>query len=69
MMRAPKIHSLVVFNHTLEATLFRIVKMDGYRIGVIDTTIEDSHPNQAIQWVDRSMLLGPSIGQLKGKQS
>jgi hypothetical protein len=65
MIKNPQLNALVVFNHQPDATLFRIKTIAGYRIGVIDISLEDSVPNQAMQWVDRSMLLMPSIGQLR----
>lgn len=57
-----ELNTLVVFNHSLEAAMFRAVDVkDRYRIGVVDA----HHEGNAIQWVDKSSILVPSIGQLK----
>ncbi len=64
MKKAPQVNSLVVFNHSLDAAVFRVKQVEGFHVGVIDRSLEDSCPNQAIQWVDKSSLLSPSVGQL-----
>jgi len=66
MKTAPKINSLVVFNHELDAAVFRVKEVQGTMIGVVDRSLEDWMPNQALQWVDRSLAHNLSIGQIKG---
>jgi ASC-1-like (ASCH) protein len=63
-MRKLSVGDLVVFNHTLDAAFFRVVHIDGFMVGVKDRSMEDM-ANAAIQMVDKSMILRPSIGQLK----
>jgi hypothetical protein len=65
-MRKPSVGDLVVFNHTLHAAFFRIAQIEGFRVGVTDRSMEgikDCKP--AVQWVDKSSMLMPSVGQLK----
>ena len=63
-MKDLRIYDLVVLNHSLDAAIFRVKELQGkHTAGVIDADIEDSHPNQAIQWVDISTLMRPTRGQ------
>lgn len=64
-MRKPSIGDLVVFNHSIDAALFRIAEIDGFRVGVTDRSMEDMNVKAAVQWVDKSSMLRPSVGQLK----
>jgi len=64
MKTAPKINSLVVFNHEPDAAVFRVKEVRGTMIGVVDRSLEDWIPNQAVQWIDRSLAHPLSIGQL-----
>lgn len=68
-MRKLSVGDLVVFNHSLDAALFRIAEIDGYRVGVTDRSMEDMNGGKgykaAVQWVDKSSMLSPSVGQLK----
>lgn len=63
-MTKVKVNDLVVFNHTLDAAVFRVKKIEGFNLGVVDRSLEDM-PNAAIQWIDRACALPPSTGQLK----
>lgn len=57
MKNLPAIGSLVVVNNLPDATRYRVVKTDGkFGVGLIDSTIEQQVPNQAIQWIDVSYL-------------
>jgi len=58
----PEVGQLVVVSHDLGATMYRVRKIEGFNVGVVDTALEDIG---AIQWHDRSIFKGPSIGQLK----
>lgn len=60
-----EINSLVVFNHTEGATMFRVKEISGFNIGVIDATIEDEFPNQKIQYIDMSCAKTPNRRQLE----
>ena len=63
-----EVGQLVVFNHSQEAALFRVkavLDKNGYHhVEVVDRALEDM-PNIATQWVDKSSILLPSIGQLR----
>lgn len=63
----PAVGDLVVMRHSPEATMFRVkeVNEEAKQVGLIDAEIEDKFPNQAIQWMPRSLPLFPSVGQLK----
>jgi hypothetical protein len=66
-MRKLSIGDLVVFNHLLDAAFFRVAQIDGLRVGVTDRSMEDGNKklSAAVQWVDKSLIRQPSIGQLK----
>lgn len=64
MKKVPAVGQLVVMNHSADATMFRVKDHGKFQVGVIDATIEDSRPNQAVQWVDTSLVLAPTVGQL-----
>jgi len=61
---------LVVFNHQLDAAVFRVIVigdtgLEGiFRVGVIDRSLENLPIKQAIQWVDKASILPLSFGQL-----
>lgn len=55
---------LVVMNHLEDATMFRVKELDGFKVGLINAEIEDKHPNQAIQYTDKSLCMMPSMYQL-----
>ena len=59
----PEIGQLVVVSHALDATMWRVKAIEGFRIEVIDTGIEDM--GGASQWQDVSLFKQPSIGQIK----
>jgi len=65
MKKTPKKYDTVCMNGNSDATVFRVVDVDGRRIGLIDATIEDKRPNQTVQWVDRSLMEPATVGQLK----
>jgi hypothetical protein len=64
MKKSPAINSLVVFNHQPDAAVFRVKEVKGTMIGVVDRSLEDSTPNQAIHWIDCSFARPLSLGQL-----
>jgi hypothetical protein len=58
------LQTLVVFNHSLDAAMFRVVAIDpNNRLRV--TVVDASLANPAGQVVDKGMILMPSVGQLK----
>ncbi len=60
MKTLPVIGSLVVVNDLPNATLYRVVAIDGkFGVGLIDSTIEKQVPNQATQWIDVSLVKYP----------
>jgi len=59
----PEVGQLVVVSHELDATIYRVKSVDGFRVGVIDAGLDVT--GQATQWHDRSIFKGPSIGQIK----
>lgn len=65
MKNTPKINELVVMRHAADATMYRVKEVEGLRVGLIDAEIEDEHPKQSVGWVDRSVLLYPTNGQLE----
>ncbi|WP_333710333.1 hypothetical protein [Malikia spinosa] len=69
MKKLPAVFDLVVMNHEVDATMYRVQELGVREVGVIDATIEDKNPNQRIQWVDVSMVQAPTVGQLAGFNS
>ena len=57
-----KINDLVTLNKTPDAILWRVCEINGYGVGLIDTTIEHIQPE--IQWVDKCYLHKPTKAQL-----
>lgn len=55
--------ALVVVNHELDATIYRIKAIKGFGVGVIDAELDVT--NQATQWHDRSLCMGLSVCQIK----
>lgn len=66
MKKLPEIGSVVVANVTQDAVFWRVVDHIG-KVGVyvIDVSIEDKVPNQAVQYLDVDQVLYPSIKQFK----
>ena len=64
-----KINDLVTLNKTHDAILWRVCEINGHGVGLIDTTIEHTLPNQQIQWVDKCYLHKPTKAQLNHKGS
>lgn len=66
MKKMPEVNQLVVMNHELDATVYRVVDecRNYYQVGLIDATIEDTHHNQSVHWVDISLVEPPTVGQL-----
>lgn len=66
MKKLPEIGSVVVANVTQDAVFWRVVDHFG-KIGVyvIDVSIEDKVPNQAVQYLDVDQVWYPSIKQFK----
>lgn len=66
MKKLPEIGSVVVANDTQDAVFWRVVDHFG-KIGVyvIDVSIEDKVPNQAVQYLDVDQVWYPSIKQFK----
>lgn len=59
----PQPGDLVVMNHQPDAALFRVRKVDGFRLTVVDRQIEDMNPVEQV--VDVSMAKAPTVAQLK----
>lgn len=59
----PEVGQLVVVSHALDATLYRVKAIEGFRIGVIDAGLAVT--GQATQWHDVTLFKQPSIGQIK----
>jgi len=65
MITMPRVYDLVVLSHDSNATLYRVRELgESKSVGVIDASIEDSRPNQRIQWLDVSTLMTPTNAQL-----
>lgn len=64
-MKKVEAGQLVVVSHELDATVYRVMEVKRAVVWLIDATIEDTHPNQTEQTFDISLLLPPSVGQLK----
>ncbi len=63
-MKDLKLNDLVVMNHEPGATLFRVKKITGNSVALIDSTLEEQYPNQRFQWQDITVLLRPNKAQL-----
>jgi hypothetical protein len=62
----PCVNDLAVMHYcATDVTMYRVKEVEGRRVGVIDATIEDKRPNQAMQWVDSTMLFPPNNAQRK----
>lgn len=59
--RAFRVHDLVVVSHKPDAAIYRVVEIDGFRIGVIDAEL---NIKQATQWNDVSIFTRPSNAQV-----
>jgi hypothetical protein len=65
-MKQVYVGQLVVVNDLPDATLYRVVELAGkFNVGLIDSGIEKIHPNQRIQWIDKSCLQNPTNKQLE----
>ena len=65
-MKDVKVGQLVVVNNLPDATLYRVVDTDGkFGVGLIDSTIEKTRPNQTVQWIDICCLEKPTKQQIK----
>ena len=57
MKNLPAVGTLVVVNNLPDATYYKVVATDGkFNVGLIDSTIEKQVPNQAVQWIDVSLI-------------
>jgi len=64
-MKQVYVGQLVVVNDLPDATLYRVVELDGkFNVGLIDSGIEKKYPNQRVQWIDKSCLEAPTQKQL-----
>ena len=64
-MKQVYVGQLVVVNDLPDATLYRVVELAGkFNVGLIDSGIEKIHPNQRVQWIDKSCLEAPTQKQL-----
>lgn len=59
----PKENELIVFNHESDAALFRVRKVEGRTLTIVDRAIEHLNPHE--QFVDVSLAMPPSVIQLK----
>jgi hypothetical protein len=57
------VNQLVVVSHDPNATLYRVKAVQGFSVGVIDAEL--AMPNQAVQWYDKSLFKGLTVGQMK----
>jgi len=65
MKTLPVVGSIVVVNDLPDATFYRVVETDGkFGVGLIDTTIEKTVPNQAVQWIDVGVVKYPTTSQM-----
>lgn len=68
MKTLPVIGSIVVVNNLPDATFYRVVETDGkFGVGLIDSTIENQVPNQAVQWIDVGAVKYPTTSQMFSK--
>ena len=64
MKNLPKIGELVVVNDLPDATMWRVVELQGkFGVGLIDSGIENKVPNQTVQWMDRCYVSYPNKKQ------
>ena len=64
-MKQVNLGELVVVNNLPDATLYRVVGLEGkFGVGLIDSTIEKKVPNQSTQWIDISCLRKPTKQQM-----
>lgn len=65
MAKKFKVGDLVVFNHLLDAAVFRVAEVGpGFRLGVKDRSLEDMGVQASVQWIDKSLAKPLSVGQL-----
>lgn len=64
MSKAIAVNDLVVFGHFDGSTMFRVKERNGRVLGIIDATIEGTHPNQRIQYADISCVERPNRKQM-----
>lgn len=65
-MKQVYVGQLVVVNDLPDATLYRVVELAGkFGVGLIDSGIEKTRPNQKVHWGDKRYLENPSEKQLE----
>lgn len=65
MAKKFNVGDLVVFNHNLDAAVFRVAEVGpGFRLGVTDRSIEEMGLQASVQTTDKSLALPLSVGQL-----
>jgi len=63
MKKAPRKYDTVCMNGNSDATVFRVVEVEGRNIGLIDATSQQE--NQRVQWMDVSLMEPATVGQMK----
>lgn len=63
MKKMPKKYDTVCMNGNPDATVFRVVEVEGRNIGLIDATSKQE--NQRVQWMDVSLMEPATRGQLQ----
>jgi hypothetical protein len=58
----PKVGELTVVSHSRDATMYRIMGVEGFNVGVIDAGVTSP---QVTQWYDRGIFLVPTADQLQ----
>jgi hypothetical protein len=70
MKNLPKIGELVVVNDLSDATMWRVVELQGkFGVGLIDSGIEDRVPKQKVQWMDKCYLSYPTKKQQRYQEA
>ena len=60
----PVVGQLAVVSHERDSSIYRIVSVDKFTVGVICATLESKGMNPRVNHIDASMLKSPTIGQL-----
>lgn len=59
-----KVGDLVVFNHELDATIFRVKAVNGFILSIVEHSLE--HLNVKEQFIDKSLAKPLNRGQISG---
>lgn len=64
MKKMPKKWDTVCMNGEPDATVYRVMDLDGFNVGMVEAAI-DPHKETTMRWVDRSLVERATRAQLQ----